>query len=78
MQDVYSADLQDHLARAQDFGLICSPDVFDQLLHDHHDGAALGTVNRFVDWGAVTWEERELSGIALRHTQRADQTAEIG
>jgi hypothetical protein len=67
VQGVYSADLPDHWTRAQALGFSSPPDVFEQLFHDQHDNADLATVLRFVDWSAVTWEEGELSGVALRH-----------
>lgn len=66
IQQVYAADLTEHFAAAQAFGLECPLDVFEQLFHDHHDDAELVDVLRFVDWSAARWEEGDLSGVALR------------
>jgi hypothetical protein len=67
VQESYAPDLSEQLARADALGLNCPPDVFEQLFHEQHDKVDLATVLRFVDWTAVTWEEGELSGVALRH-----------
>ena len=66
IQQVCSADLQEHFAGAQGFGLECPLGVFEQLFHDHHDDPELAAVLRFVDWSAVRWEEGDLSGVVLR------------
>jgi hypothetical protein len=66
IQQVYSADLTEHVASAQIRGLECPLDVFEQLFHDHHDDSELAEVLRFVDWRTVRWEEGDLSGVALR------------
>jgi hypothetical protein len=66
IQTSYDADLAEHLRRAQSLGLDCPDDVFEQLFHDAHQDNQLAELLRFVDWRAVTWEERELSGVALR------------
>jgi hypothetical protein len=61
VQDVYSANVQEHWTRAQALGLDFPLDVFEQLCFDHHGDDAFGGVVRFVDWGLVKWEERRLS-----------------
>ena len=66
VQGVYSADLQEHGTRAQAFGLQCPTDVFEQLFFDHHGDDDFAALVRFIDWAAVAWEERQLSGVALR------------
>ncbi len=66
VQDVYSADLQEHWARVQGLGLQCPTDVFEQLFFDRHGDDEFASLLRFVDWATVTWEERQLSGVALR------------
>jgi hypothetical protein len=68
VQRVYSAELQADLARAQALGLNCPADILEQLFHEQHENGDLASILRFVDWGAVIWEEGELSGVALRHT----------
>jgi hypothetical protein len=66
VQGAYSADLQEHWTRAQTLGLKCPLDVFEQLFFDHHGDDDFVSGVRFVDWGSVEWEERTLSGVALR------------
>jgi len=66
IQQSYSPDLPEHLARAETFGLNCPPDVFEQLFHEQCDNNSLTSIVHFVDWGAVRWDEGDLSGVALR------------
>lgn len=66
VQGVYSADAQDHRTRAQALGVNSPPDVFEQLFFDHRGDDDFAGAMRFVDWAAVEWEERPLSGVALR------------
>ena len=66
VQGVYSTDLQDHWTRSQSLGLDCPLDVFEQLFFDHHGDDEFAGVVRFIDWAAVEWQERALSGVALR------------
>ena len=63
---MYSADFQDQWSRSQGLGLECPIDVFEQLFFDHHGDDVFASLLRFVDWGIVTWEDRQLSGVALR------------
>jgi hypothetical protein len=65
IEQQFALDVADHLARSQALGLDCPLDVFEQLFHHHGDDDFAGVV-RFVDWAAVEWEERNLSGVALR------------
>src|SRR5450631_966321 len=51
---------------AQALGLNCPLDVFEDLFFDHHGDDDFAGVVRFVDWAVVEWEERQLSGVALR------------
>jgi len=62
LQGVCNADC------AAALGLHCPPDVLEQLFHDHHHDTEMTALLRFVDWAAVSWEEGELSGVALRHS----------
>jgi hypothetical protein len=66
VQDVYSADVQAHWTGARALGLDCPSDVFEQLFFDFHDDDDYATMIRFIDWALVAWEERRLSGVALR------------
>jgi hypothetical protein len=61
VQGVYTADVQEHWTRSQALGLKCPLDVFD-----HHSDDDFAAVVRFIEWAAVEWEERVLSGVALR------------
>ena len=62
----YAANVGEHQCRAQALGLDCPEDVFEQLFHDAHQDTELAQLLRFIDWKRVTWEEGELSGVALR------------
>lgn len=66
VQNSFAEESATHLVRAQELGLNCPEDVFEQLFHDHHGDDRLAEVVRFVDWRAVTWKEGELSCVALR------------
>jgi hypothetical protein len=67
VQGVYSANFQEHWTRSQTLGLDCPLDVFEQLFFDHYGDDDFASILRFVDWAVVEWEERALSGVALRH-----------
>ncbi len=62
----FALDVADHRTRSQTLGLDCPLDVFEQLFHDHHGDDDFAGMVRFVDWAVVEWEERQLSGVALR------------
>jgi hypothetical protein len=66
VQRVHSAEVQEHWTRAQALGLDCPIDVFEQLFFDHHGDDDFAGLMRFVDWADVAWDERQLSGVALR------------
>jgi hypothetical protein len=66
IQQSYVPALAEHLARAEALGLNCPQDVFEQFFYEQHDNHLLTERVRFVDWSAVTWEESDLSGVALR------------
>jgi hypothetical protein len=66
VQGVYLAGFQEHWTRSQSLGLGCPLDVFEQLFFDHHGDDDFVGVVRFIDWAVVEWEERPLSGVALR------------
>jgi hypothetical protein len=66
IQSVYADEPTEHQRCAEALGLDCPLDVFAQLFHDHHGDAQLAELLRFVDWSTVTWEQGELSGVALR------------
>ena len=82
IQRLYDADAGMHWQRCEAEGLQCPQEVFTQLFHaeDSHvvptesadvrpggpSLSALGSV-KAVDWGRVSWELAEFSGVALRH-----------
>lgn len=66
VQAVYSPDPVEYLAEAEGLGLQWPLDVFEQLFIDHHDDAEFAEVVRLIDWSAIEWSEKPLSGIALR------------
>jgi hypothetical protein len=68
IQAVNAPEPTDHLSRAEALGLVCPPDVFEQLFYDHHNDGAMAQLLRFVDWSKVSWREEVLSGVALRHS----------
>jgi hypothetical protein len=66
IEEQFSADAAAHWASAQEFGLDCPFDVFEQLFHDHSGDEPFAGVVQFVDWASVQWEDTELSVLALR------------
>jgi hypothetical protein len=66
LQKAYSEDAAEHFARAQALGLQCPLDIFEQLFINHHDDAEFTKLVRFIDWSAIEWSEKRLSGVALR------------
>jgi hypothetical protein len=66
LQRAHGPDAFVHAVRVQALGLICPDDVFEQLFHEQHENAVLAAILRWVDWTAVKWEERDLSGVAWR------------
>jgi hypothetical protein len=84
IQRLYDADRQVHWQRCEAEGLQCPQEVFSQLFHaedvsvaqaenadERPGGPMLSDVKSVtsVDWGRVTWELQEMSGIALRHVR---------
>ena len=78
IQRQYDADAVVHSQRCEAEGLQCPHGVFAQLFHadvvsaepaERPGGPNLLSLDslRGVDWGRVTWELTEMSGIALRH-----------
>jgi hypothetical protein len=67
LQDTYSPEPLEWLARAQGLGLQWPLDVFEQLFIDHRDDAEFAELVRPVDWSTIEWSEKGLSGVALRH-----------
>jgi hypothetical protein len=88
---LYDADAIVHWQRCEAEGLQCPQEVFAQLFHaedpnvapaesaDERPGArnllSLDSV-RGIDWGRVTWELAEMSGVALRHV-RVDRAYQL-
>jgi hypothetical protein len=77
IQRLYDADAVVHWQRCEAEGLQCPQEVFTQLFHEQalvegeeRSGGPqlsdLGSV-KAVDWGRVSWELQEFSGVALRH-----------
>jgi hypothetical protein len=50
--------------------------VFTQLFHEEANNEDFAVIVRAVDWGRVTWELQEMSGIALRHV-RVDRAFQL-
>ena len=79
IQRLYDADAVVHWQRCEAEGLRCPQEVFMQLFHvlQEPQGAAasggpmLSDVRSMtsIDWGRVSWELQEFSGIALRHVR---------
>jgi hypothetical protein len=84
IQRLYDADALVHWQRCESEGLQCPQEVFTQLFHAEDTSLApseyvdvrpgsprllnLGFLGA-VDWGRVSWELQEMSGIALRHVR---------
>lgn len=67
IQRLYDADPAIHWQRCEAEGLQCPQEVFTQLFHEEANNADFAAIVRATDWGRVTWELQEFSGIALRH-----------
>ena len=76
-QRLYDADAVVHWQRCEAEGLQCPQEVFTQLFHAEQvpegtkgsSGPLLSDLRSVtsIDWGRVSWELTEFSGIALRH-----------
>ena len=77
IQRLYDADAIAHWQRWEAEGLQCPQEVFTQLFHAEQvpegtkgsSGPLLSDLRSVtsIDWGRVSWELTEFSGIALRH-----------
>ena len=77
IQRLYDADAVVHWQRCEAEGLQCPQEVFTQLFHAEQvpegtkgsSGPLLSDLRSVtsIDWGRVSWELTEFSGIALRH-----------
>lgn len=78
IQRLYDADAVVHWQRCESEGLQCPQEVFMQLFHSEQvsaegeeksGGPLLSDLKAVtaVDWGRVSWELQEFSGVALRH-----------
>ena len=62
---LHQADPDEHRRSAEARGLVCPPDVFEQLFHEPHADLIFAALLRPIDWQTVRWRETELSGAAL-------------
>ena len=76
IQRLYDADAVAHWRRCESEGLQCPQEVFTQLFHEEANNEDFAVIVRSVDWGRVTWELQEFSGIALRHV-RVDRAFQL-
>lgn len=77
IQSLYEPNRDRHARAAQLVGLACPAAVFTALFHDRHADPDLESLLREVDFGQVTWEQEDRSGVALRQicVDRASQEA---
>jgi hypothetical protein len=76
IQRLYDADPVVHWQRCEAEGLQCPQEVFIQLFHEEANNEDFAVIVRAVDWGRVTWELQEMSGIALRQV-RVDRAFQL-
>jgi len=76
IQRLYDADAAVHWQRCEAEGLSCPQEVFTQLFHEEANNEDFAVIVRSIDWGRVTWELQEMSGIALRHV-RVDRAFQL-
>lgn len=69
IQRLYDADAVLDWKRCEPEGLQCPQEVFTQLFHEEANNEDFAVIVRAVDWGRVTWELQEMSGIALRQVR---------
>lgn len=67
IQRLYDADAVVHGQRCEAEGLQCPQEVFTQLFHGEGNNEDFVVIVRSIDWGRVSWELQEFSGVALRH-----------
>ena len=76
IQRLYDSDPVVHWHRCESEGLSCPQEVFMQLFHEEANNEDFAVIVRSVDWGRVTWELQEFSGIALRQV-RVDRAFQL-
>jgi len=76
IQRLYDADSVAHWQRCEAEGLQCPQEVFTQLFSEEANNEDFAVIVRAVDWGRVTWELQEMSGVALRHV-RVDRAFQL-
>jgi hypothetical protein len=69
IQRLYDADAVVHWQRCEAEGLSCPQEVFTQLFHEEANNEDFAVIVRSIDWGRVSWELQEMSGIALRQVR---------
>jgi hypothetical protein len=69
IQRLYDADALVHWQRCEAEGLQCPQEVFTQLFHEEANNEDFAVIVRSIDWGRVSWELQEMSGIAIRHVR---------
>jgi hypothetical protein len=67
IQRLYEADAVVHWQRCEAEGLQCPQEVFTQLFDDEAHNEDFAVMVRSIDWGRVSWELQEFSGVGLRH-----------
>jgi hypothetical protein len=67
IQRLYDANAVVHWQRCESEGLQCPQEVFTQLFHEEANNDDFAVIVRSIDWGRVSWELQEMSGVALRH-----------
>ena len=77
IQSLHEPTPDRHARAAQLAGLSCPPEVFTALFHDRHADPDLEWLLRGIDFGQVTWQREDRSGVALRQVSvdRAFQEA---
>jgi hypothetical protein len=76
IRSLYDADAILHCQRCEAEGLRCPLEVFAQLFRETDSNEDFLVTIRTIDWGVVTWEHRELSGVALRRVRVAQAREE--
>jgi|SRR5271166_2494854 len=67
IQRLHDPDQAVHWQRCAAQGLECPLEVFTQLFFEEANNPDFEAIVRAIDWGRVSWELQEMSGIALRH-----------
>lgn len=69
IQRLHDADPAVHWQRCSAQGLECPLEVFAQVFAEEANNHDFETMVRAVDWGRVSWELQEFSGVALRQVR---------